>query len=58
MEEEPETHKLSPAMKKFFSRLLEIKNFTKKKADSSKDRDWVQVYKDLDKLFQPKEMHQ
>jgi len=38
--------------------LLEIKNFTKKKADSSKDRDWVQVYKDLDKLFQPKEMHQ
>jgi hypothetical protein len=55
---EEETHKLTPGMKNFFSRLLDIKTFIRDKAENSSDKDWMRIYKDLDTLFKPKEIHQ
>lgn len=57
MKEELETHKITPAMKKFFARLLEIKKFAKAKAkDYDSDPDWKVIHVKLDELIHPQEM--
>jgi hypothetical protein len=51
---EPETHSITDSMNIFFTKLLNIKQLIKAKADQTGDPDWLNVYEQLHEIIKQK----